>query len=107
MKCFVEENLLTGEEQQQIAAITVPAEKLRSLLQKISTLLKADNTGGFYTMLKVMKEHGGKGTQTLTNHMMDELKLSPGESDSLQCSDEPVNSTHHEGLFDFKYIISA
>ena len=76
MKCLTEKKFLTAEEEKQIAAITTSPEKLRQLLQNISNSLKADNTRSFYIMVRIMKEHGGKGTQTLADHIMKRLKIS-------------------------------
>ena len=86
MKCFVEDKIFTAEEEKEITAITETLEKLRLLLLKISNSLKSDDTRGFHIMLKVMKEHGGKGTQTLADHMMSRLKISSSHicSDAIQ-----------------------
>ena len=95
MKCCVEKNLFTGEEQREIAAITEASDKLLLLLFKISNSLKADDTRGFYVMLKVMKEHGGKGTQSLADHIINKLKISCDQllhicnDDVLVQNDEP------------------
>ena len=86
MKCFMEEKIFTPEEEKEITPTTEALEKLRLLLLKISNSLKADDTRGFHIMLKVMKEHGGKGTQTLADHMMSRLKIS-SEKLSHICSD--------------------
>ena len=67
---FVEEKLIVTEE------INVASEKLRIILLKISDSLKTNDTRGFCMMLKVMKEHGGKGTQVLADHIMNRLKVS-------------------------------
>ena len=71
----MEEKIFTIEEKQTVD-ITTTSVKIQLLLQKISTLLKAGNSKGFYMMLKVMKEHGGKETQTLANHIMNKLRIS-------------------------------
>jgi len=39
-------------------------------------------------MVRIMEEHGGKGTQTLANHIMNRLKISPDKL-SYICSDKP------------------
>ena len=75
MKCFVEENLFATEEQKQISEITSALEKIRMLLLNISNSLNANKTRGFYMMLKIMKEHGGRGTLTLANHIMNRVKV--------------------------------
>ena len=94
MKCFVEETLIATEEQKQIADITAASEKLRKLFVNISHSLKADNTRGFYMMLKIMKEHGGKGTQVLADLIMNRLKISADELLRI-CSDD-IHVQNHE-----------
>ena len=75
MKCFVKENLFATEEQKQISEITSASEKIRMLLLNTSSSLNANNTRGFYMLLKIMKEHGGKRTLTLANHIMNRVKV--------------------------------
>ena len=79
MKCFVEDNLFATEEQKQISKITSASHKIRVLLLSISNSFNA-NTRGFYMMLKIMKEHGRRGTLTLANHIMNRVKVSGDES---------------------------
>ena len=73
---FVEENLFAIEEQKQISEITSASEKIRMLLLNISSSLNASNTRGFYIILKIMKEHGGRGTLTLADCIMNRVKVS-------------------------------
>ena len=54
MKVCVEEKLLTSEEKAQIVAHAAAAEKLKLLLLKISSSLKAGDTRVFYLMLTIM-----------------------------------------------------
>ena len=89
IKCFVEVELLTIKEENQISAVTIMLEKLRLLLIKISSLLKADNTRGFYIMLKIMKEQGCKGTQNLADYIMYKLKISADKLSYTCGDDEP------------------
>ena len=72
---FVEEKIFTIDEERTVTIATA-FTKVQLLLQKISTLLKTGNSTGFYMMLKVMKEHGDKETQTLADHIMKRLKIS-------------------------------
>ena len=72
---FVKEKIFTTDEEQTIAIATA-STKVQLLLQKILTLLKAGNLTGFHMMLRVMKEHGDKGTRTLADHIMKKLKIS-------------------------------
>ena len=71
----MKEKIFTINEEQPVAIATASV-KVQLLLQKISTLLKAGNSTGFYMMLKIMKEHGDKGAQTLADHIMNTLKIS-------------------------------
>ena len=76
MKCYMEEKMFTTEEETQIVAHAAAAEKLELLLLKISSSLKAGDTRSFHMMLTTMREHGGKGTQTLADHIMNRLNIS-------------------------------
>ena len=97
IKWFVDENLVTTEEEKEITNITLATEKkIRLLLQKYSSLLKDNNTRGFYVMLQIMKEQGGKGTQTLADHIMSKLKPLP--DDPLQTCGDKNSSIHCKGL---------
>ena len=103
MKSFLEENLFTVEEEKEITNITLAQEKKLQLLCKNSTLLKANNTRSFYIMLKIMKDHGGKGTQTLADHIMSELKPTP--DDSLQICDDTNSPSNSTGLLNLQQCI--
>ena len=70
LKYFVDEKLIATEE------INAAPEMLRLILLKISDSLRKNDTRGFCMMLKIMKEHGGKGTQVLADHIMNRLKVS-------------------------------
>ena len=98
MKHFMENKLFSTDEENQIIAITAVTEKLRALLQKISSLLNADNTRGFYIMLKTMTEYGGKGTQTLADHIMSKLKILADDSSQICHDDDQVQSNKPKGL---------
>jgi len=97
IKCFVEEKFLTTEEERQIAAVTGASEKLRLLLLKISTLLQTNNIRGFNVMLKIMKEHGGKLTQTLADHIINRLKISPDKLSHICSDDVQVHNDEPKG----------
>ena len=75
----MEEKIFTINEEQTVAIATASA-KVQLLLQKISTLLKAGNSTSFYIMLKVMKEHGDKGTLALADYIMKDVYLNNNES---------------------------
>ena len=74
--CFVEDKLFTTEERKEITAVMSAPEKLQLVLLKISNSLNINNSKGFYVMLKIMKEHGNKGTQSLANLMLEKSKIS-------------------------------
>ena len=80
MKCFVEQEVITTEE------INAAPEKLRLMLLKISDSLRTNDTRDFWMMLKIMKEHGGKGTQVLADHMISRLEVS-SDNVSYICED--------------------
>ena len=96
MKCCVEEKIFTAEEEREISASIEESEQLRVLLLKISDALKADNARGFYVMLKIMKEHGSKRTETLADHIMSRLKVSSNELSSHVCSDDGIHEQDDE-----------
>ena len=98
MKYCVEEKLLTIEEETQIIAYTAAAEKLQRLLPKISSCLKAGNTRSFHVMLRIMKEHGGKGTQTLADHIINRLKISTDQLSHVCTVDTYVKNDQPKGL---------
>ena len=83
IKCFEEESVF---EQKQLTNIISASDKIRILLLNISSSLNASSTKGFYMMLKIMKEQGGKVTQTLACHIMSRLKVSADKS-CHSCSD--------------------
>ena len=91
---MVEHQLVAIEEKQEITTINEAPERLRLLLSKIYDSLKANNTICFYAMLKIMKEHGGKGIQTLTNHIMNGLKISVDKLSQIMCD---INHVENNG----------
>ena len=97
MKYFVEQELIVAEE---TAAVS---EKLRIILLNISDSLKTNNTRGFCMMLKIMKEHGGKATQTLADHIMSRLKVSTHIVSHI--CDDSGQSTQHKGVLNIRIII--
>ena len=90
MKVCVEEKLLTSEEKAQIVVHAAAAEKLKLLLLKISSSLKAGDTRVFYLMLTIMRGHGGKGTQTLADHIINRLKISTDQLPHVYIADTLV-----------------
>ena len=97
MKYCVEEKIFTSEEETQIIAYTAVVEKLQLLLLKISSCLKAGDTRSFHIMLAIMKEHGGKGTQTLADHIMNRLKVSTDQLPRVSTFDTHVQYDKPKG----------
>jgi len=62
---FVQSEIISINDEERIANISTSPEKVRTLLTHISGPLEADNTTPFYTMLKIMEEHGVEATRTL------------------------------------------
>ena len=100
---FLKEKIITAEEERQVAAITAPLEKLLHLLEIISSSLKADNARSFYIMVKIMKTHGGKQTQTLANHITNRIKV-PTDEVLHVCSDKVLVQNEPKGM---KYSICS
>ena len=98
MKYCVEEKIFTSEEETQIIAYTAVAEKLKLFLLKIYSCLKASDTRSFHMMLTIMKEQGGKGTQTLANHIMNRLKISTDQLPHICGKDIHVQNDQPKGL---------
>ena len=97
MEQFIKEKVVTAEEETLVATINAPLEKLRHLLEIISSSLKADNARSFYIMVKIMETHGGKQTQTLANHIMNRLNISADELLQI-CSDKVLVQSEPKGL---------
>ena len=95
MKCFVEEKILSTEEEAQISATT--AEKLQQILRKISSCLEAGDTKSFNMMLTIMKEQGGKGTQVLSDLIMNRLKSSTDQLSHICSNDVHVQNDEPKG----------
>ena len=94
MECLIKYKFFTTEEENQIAAVTEAQGKLQLLLVKVSHSLKSDNTRGFYAMLKTMKEHGNKGTQILSDHIIKKLNISDDRLSRI-CSDVCQEQNEH------------
>ena len=103
MKCCVEEKVLTSEEKAHIVAHTAVAEKLKLLLLKISNSLKAGDTRVFHMMLTTMRERGGKGTQTLADHIMNRLNISTDQLSHVCTVDTTVQYDGPKGLSVLNY----
>ena len=104
MKCFVEEKPFSDEPEKEISAITAAPEKLRLILQNISISLKDNNTQTFYMLLKIMKEHGGKGTQVLADHMKKRLILLYDWPPRVYSDDVCIKNDSMKGLLMIKFF---
>ena len=106
MEHFIKEKVITAEEEKQVATINAPLEKLRHLLEIISSSLKADNARSFYIMIKIMETHGGKQTENLANHIMNRLNVRVSADELLHISsDKVLVQSEPNGLFASKYSI--
>ena len=70
---FVEQNIITADQLKEICAAS-SSDKGPNFLVHISKALDGDNTEGFITMLKVMKEHGTPDTQKFIVDVEVEMK---------------------------------
>ena len=102
IRFFVEEEPFSEKE---ILAITAAPEKLRLLLQNISISLKINNTRTFHMLLKIMKEHGGKGTRVLADHMKKRLKLLYDKPSSIYSDDVCIKNDSMKGLLVIKFLM--
>ena len=97
MKWLVDGEIFTVEEEKESIAVNEAPERLRLLLSEISDSLKANDTKCFYAMLKIMKEHGGKGTQTLADHIMNRLKISVDKLSQIWCDNNHIQNNETNG----------
>ena len=65
LKHLVTKNILKIEDEVRIDAISVPSEKVKSLLHLIEGPLRSGDTQAFYTLLGIMKECGVEATKSL------------------------------------------
>ena len=72
---FVEERIISGDHEEVIRNTAV-TQRGQALLAHISGPLDGGQTGGFYIMLEIMKQHGKPDTQEFVNSI--ELELQGG-----------------------------
>ena len=72
---FVEEKIILPDNQQEINAITEKDKKVQKMMTYISGPLKTGNTEVFYTMLRILEEHGNQATQKLIGEMRKNLSM--------------------------------
>ena len=66
---FVEDNIISINEVEEINAIIQSTKKVQKLMKHISGPLEAGNTKVFRIMLRIMEEHGHLATQQLADQM--------------------------------------
>ena len=76
---FVQENIISTSDKEEINALNTSSEKVEKLLSHISGPLKAGDARGFHTMLNIMKEHGSQSTKDLVVKMNSEIISSNSE----------------------------
>ena len=67
---FVQRNIISTSDVEDIDTITTTAKKVEKLLSHISGPLTAGDPKGFYMMLTIMKEHGNQSTKDLAMKIM-------------------------------------
>ena len=87
MEFLLKEKMFADQIKKETVAVTASSEQLKYLLLIISHSLNANGTRCFYMMVKIMKEHGGKETQTLADHIMNRLEILPDKLFEI-CSDD-------------------
>ena len=84
LKYFVEENVISVEDQSEINSKVKPSNKVSKLLQHISGPLESGDSKPLYTLLSIMEKHGNRATKDLANSLWGTLKEpSAGEKDEL------------------------
>ena len=73
---FVTEKIITKNQQKEINAFTISSKKVSRLLLIISGPLKAGDSNGFYTMLRIMKTYGVDATQRLADRIITKVDKS-------------------------------
>ena len=76
---FVQENIISTSDIEEISALNTNSERVVRLLTHISGPLEAGDAKGFHTMLNIMKEHGSQSTKDLAVKMSSEIKSSNSE----------------------------
>ena len=66
---FVQQRVISTNDLEEMNSIVSSTKKVQKLLMHISGPLKAGNTEGFYTMLRIMEEYGLKATNQLAGQI--------------------------------------
>ena len=70
---FVQENIISTSDVEEINAIAATSKKVEKLLEKISGPLRAGDAKGFHIMLTIMREHGTQSTKDLAARISHEV----------------------------------
>ena len=76
LTCFVTGKIITKDQQKEINTFTISSKKVSRLLLIISGPLRAGDSNGFYTMIRIMKTYGVDSTQCLADHMITKVDRS-------------------------------
>ena len=67
---FVERDIISTSDEEEINAIVTTAKKVKKLLSHISGPLTAGDPKGFHMMLTIMEEYGNQSTKDLAVKIM-------------------------------------
>ena len=70
---FVQEKIIKPEDEDGINILPTTQEKVKKLLKHVAGPLKAGDSKGFYTMLKIMENRGVQATKDLAESLKAEL----------------------------------
>ena len=86
---FVDKEIITTDELQEIHSMARNSDRVGILLRNIEHQLRAQNTDGFYYMLDIMRMHGLMSTQELAGEILHQLNPSP--MPSVELAGKPNN----------------
>ena len=78
---FIQENIISFSDVEEINAITIVPRKVEKLLLHIAGRLTAGDAQGFYTMLTILKQHGNQSTKDLAGRISHELTLATNKTE--------------------------
>ena len=70
---FVQAHIISAANHQEINAKCILHKKAEALMSYISGPLESGNTEQFYTMLKIMEEHGNQATEALAKQIRSKI----------------------------------
>ena len=80
LPCFVQEKIIKVDDLEEINAKERTKDRVVKLLHFIDGPLQAGNVGCFYTLLKIMEEHGTASTADLSRSMRSKIDTSRDNS---------------------------